>query len=195
MSTKKHDSTRPSRRSPRPRRSRGTPSDPSSQPPPALPAHVFAPEFLAFLAERDEPDTAGEADTAGPWHVEADPQGGWAVLRQGESFEKSTLTVPTATFERREAALLAAAVLPGTGRRLRYRLGSEPDERGHPILLGGRVAGHSEYFFEDFIAALNTLDALMASPRDFAFLLDAMGGLALEHVDRIAVARLAEPAG
>jgi hypothetical protein len=41
--------------------------------------------------------------------------------------------------------------------------------------------------------AVNVLAALMVSPRDFAFLLDAMGGLALEHVDKIAVARLAEP--
>jgi len=186
MSTKKEDITRPARRSPRPRR---TPSDPSSQPPPALPAHVFAPEYLALLTERDEPDTAG------PWHVESNPKGGWAVLREGESFEKSTRTIPTATFERREAALLAAAVLPGTGRRLRYRLGADPDDSGHPILQDGRIVGHSEYFWEDFIASLNTLDALMASPRDFAFLLDAMGGLALEHVDKIAVARLAEPEG
>jgi len=188
MSTKRESSTRP------PRRSRRTPSDPSSQPPPALPAHVFAPEYLALLAERDEPDTAGEADTAGPWHIEPDPKGGWAVLRQGESFEKNTRTIPTATFERREAALLAAAVLPGTG-RLRYRLASDPDDRGHPILQEGRIVGHSEYFWEDFIASLNTLAALMASPRDFALLLDAMGGLALEHVDKIAVARLAEPEG
>jgi len=188
MSTKRQSTTRPSRRS------RRSTSDPSSQPPPALPAHVFAPEYLALFAERDEPDTAGEADTAGPWHVEPDPKGGWAVLRQGESFEKSTLTVPTATFERREAALLAAAVLPGLG-RTRFRLGSDPDDRGHPILQEGVVAGHSEYFYEDFIAALNVVAALMASPRDFALLLDAIGGLALEHVDKIALARLAEPAG
>jgi hypothetical protein len=33
----------------------------------------------------------------------------------------------------------------------------------------------------------------MISPRDIALLLDAMGGLALEHVDKIAVARLTEP--
>jgi len=32
----------------------------------------------------------------------------------------------------------------------------------------------------------------MAAPRDFAYLLAAMGGLALEHVDKIAVARLTE---
>jgi hypothetical protein len=35
----------------------------------------------------------------------------------------------------------------------------------------------------------------MAAPRDFALLLDALGGLALEHVDKIAVARLADPEG
>jgi len=194
MSTKKNDSTRPSRRSVRHSRRRPTdPSDPSSTPPAALPIHVFTAEFLARLAERDEPYTASEADTAGPWHVERDPKGGWAVLRQGESFAKSTRTIPTATFEPKEAALLAAAVLPGTGRDPRFRLASEPDDRGHPILQNGRVVGHSEFFWEDFIAAVNVLDALMASPRDFAFLLDAMGGLALEHVDKIAVARLAEP--
>jgi len=45
------------------------------------------------------------------------------------------------------------------------------------------------------VAALNVLDALLASPRDFAFVLDAMGGFALEHVEKIAVARLAEEAG
>jgi hypothetical protein len=160
---------------------------------PSLPAHVFAPEYLAYLAERDEPETAGEADTAGPWHVEPDPKGGWAVLRQGESYEKSTLTVPTATFERREIALLAAAILPGLGRE-RFRLAQDADDRGQPILQEGRVVGHSENFYEDFIAALNVAAALMAKPRDFALLLDAIGGLALEHVDKIAVARLAEPA-
>jgi hypothetical protein len=187
MSTERDSSTRSSRRS------RKTSSHPSSQPPPALPPHVFAPEFLAFLAERDEPDTAWAADTAGPWHVERNPKGGWAVLRQGESFEKSTRTVPTANFERREVALLGAAVLPGLG-RLRFELASEADDRGQPILEDGRIVGHSEYFWEDFIAALNVAAALMASPRDFALLLDAIGGLALEHVDKIAVARLADPA-
>ena len=70
---------------------------------------------------------------------------------------------------------------------------SEPDGRGHPILENGRIVGHSEFFWEAFIDAVNVLAALMVSPRDFAFLLDAMGGLALEHVDKIAVARLAEP--
>jgi len=171
MRTSKDRSTRPSRAS-------------------SLPTHVFAPEYLAYLAERDEPETAGEANVAGPWHVERDPSGAWAVLRQGESLKKGSAA--TAVFARLEAAQLAAAVLPGTGRRLRYRLGPDADAQGYPILLDGRLAGHSQFFHEDFVAALNVLDALLAAPRDFAWLLDAMGGLALEHVEAIAVARLAE---
>jgi len=84
-------------------------------------------------------------------------------LRQGESLKKGS--TPTAHFERRESAHLAAAVLPGTGRLLRYRLGPDPEAQGYPILLDGRLAGHSQFFHEDLVAA----------PRDFAFLLDAMG--------------------
>jgi hypothetical protein len=175
MSPASDRSTRPSRR---------------PIPPPSLPTHVFTAEFLAWLAERDEPETAGQADTAGPWHVEAGLQSGWAVLREGESLEKGS--APMAVLERKEAAQLAAAILPGTGRRLRYRLSPDADDRGYPLLLDGRPVGHCLFFHEDFVAALNVVDALMTAPREFAFLLDAMGGLALEHVDRIAVARLAE---
>ena len=100
-----------------------------------MPEHVFTPEYLAYLAERDEPVTATEADLAIPWHTEPtpnDPRGRWAVLRLGESFEKSTRTKPTAVFDRKEDALLACAILPGLGKRLRFRLASEPDDRGYP---------------------------------------------------------------
>jgi len=196
MNAAPQDTTRVPRRISRPSvGAAATPPPPSQPPSPPQdpPSRVFAPEFLAWLAGRDEPVTAPAADTAGPWHVERNPKGGWAVLRQGESFKKSTRTIPTATFESREAALLGAAVLPGTGRDQRFRLGSVPGDRGHPILENGLVVGYSEYFWESFIDAVNVLAALMVSPRDFAFLLDAMGGLALEHVDKIAVARLAEP--
>src|SRR6185436_6408984 len=172
MNAQQHDSTRVPRRTAR--RTAATPPPPSQppaspKPPQGPPSRVFALEFLSWLAGRDEPVTAAAADTAGPWHVERDPKGGWAVLRQGESFKKSTRTIPTATFESREAALLGAAVLPGTGRDPRFRLASEPDDRGHPLLENGRIAGHSEFFWESFIDAVNVLAALMTSPRDFAF--------------------------
>jgi hypothetical protein len=161
-------------------------SSPSAPSP--VPAHVFAPEYLALLAQRDEPETAPEADTAGTWHVEAHPRG-WAVLRNGESLEKGH--TPTAVVLRKEVALVLAAVLPGTGRRFRYRLSLDADSEGlTPLLLEGRQVGTFLYFDEELLAGLNAVDALMASPSDFAWLLDAMGGLALEHVDRIATGHL-----
>jgi hypothetical protein len=183
MSASRKSSTRPHRRPPQS---------------PSLPEHVFTQEYLAHLAERDEPVTAAEADYAIPWHIEPypkEPKGRWAVLRLGESFEKSTRTSPTAVFHRKEDALLACAILPALGKRLRFRLASDPEEQGYPILDDGEIVGHSEYFWEDLVAAINVLAAIMASPRDFALLLDAMGGLALEHVDKIAVARLVDPEG
>jgi len=157
-----------------------------------LPTRVFAPEYLAYLAERDEPETAAEADTAGPWHDEPHPEG-FAVLREGESVARGH--TPAAVFFRRELALLAAAGLPGTGRRLRFRLSPDPDAHGFPILFEGRQVGHMRYFDEDFLAVLNALDAVVTSPHALALLLDAIGGLALEHLETIAVARLAAAAG
>jgi len=181
MSASRKSNTRPSRRPPQS---------------PALPEHIFTPEYLAYLAERDEPVTAAEAEFGVPWHVEPypkEPKGRWAVLRLGESYEKSTRTIPTAVFDRKEDALLACSVLPCIARRLRFHLATEPDALGYPILEDGRVVGHSELFYEDFVAAMNLAAALVAAPRELAYLLDAAGGLALGNVDRIAVKRLEDP--
>jgi hypothetical protein len=152
--------------------------------------HIFNPEFLARMAERDEPETAAEADAAGTWHSEPHPRDLWAVLREGESLEIGS--IPTAVFLRKELAQIASAVLPGTGRRLRFRLGPDAEELGFPIRHGSVLAGWSRYFDEDFVAALNVVDALLSAPREFAWLLEAIGGLTLEHVDAITVARLAQ---
>lgn len=152
----------------------------------AVPANAFTEEYLKLLSHRDEPVTAAEADTAGPWHLETCPQG-WAVLRQGESQDKGSL--PTALFQKKDAARLVAAVLPGTGRRLRYRLGKDEESLGYPLLDDGRVAGHLRFFDEDLVAALNVVDALVSMPRDLAWLLDGAGGLALDHAGKIALER------
>jgi hypothetical protein len=152
---------------------------------PAVPAHhAFTPEYLALLAQRDEPVTGAEADASGPWHLEPHPQG-WAVLRQGESLEHGS--TPVAVFGQRGAARLLAAVLPGTGRRLRYRLGKDPDALGFPVFDDDQLAGHVQHFNEDLLAALNIVDALVSVPRDLAWLLDAAGGLALDHAGKIAL--------
>jgi hypothetical protein len=149
--------------------------------------NAFTAEYLELLAERDEPVTAAEADVAGPWHLEAHPASGWAVLRQGESLEGSQ---PMAIFSKKDAARLAAAVLPSTGRRSRYRLGKDPDALGYPVYDDAQVVGHLERFHEDLVVALNVVDALVSSPGDLAWLLDAAGGLALGHAGKIAVERV-----
>ena len=148
--------------------------------------NAFTAEYLELLEQRDEPVTAAEADVAGPWHLEAHPATGWAVLRQGESLESSQ---PVAIFSKKDAARLAAAVLPSTGRRSRYRLGQDPDQLGYPVYDDAQVVGHLEHFHEDLVIALNVVDALVSAPGDLAWLLDAAGNLALTHAGKIALER------
>jgi len=97
--------------------------------------NAFTIEFLRRLDESGEPDGAHEADVAGPWAVRPVPYRGatgFALLREWESLEAGD--VPYAVFSRREVALLAAAVLPATGRELLFRLDTEPDAEGFPLL-------------------------------------------------------------
>jgi hypothetical protein len=156
-----------------------------------VPANAFTEEYLELLSQRDEPITGAEADTAGPWHLEPHPQG-WAVLRQGESLDKGS--APAAVLQKKDAARLTAAVLPGTGRRLRYRLGKDAEALGYPLLDDGRVVGHLRFFDEDLLTALNVADALVSMPRDLAWMIDGAGGLALDHAGKIALERALEPA-
>ena len=146
-------------------------------------SNAFVEDYLALLNERDEPLTAAEADYAGPWTVEARRQGGHGVKRTAEE-------VPYAVFDSVEIAQVAAAALPGTGREKRYRLGKEEEPgRGFPVYRAGEVVGHVRLFDEELVSALNVLDAILSSPYDFAWLLEAAGGLALQHVGRISMAR------
>jgi len=159
----------------------------------AVPTHAFTPEYLELLSHRDEPVTAAEADSSGPWHLEPlqSPPDTWAVLREGESLARGS--APRAVLKKKDAARLLAAVLPGTGRRPRYRLGKDPDAQGfYPLLDDGEVAGVVQFFDETLLAALNVADALVSLPRDLAWLLDASGGLALDHAGKIAFERAAE---
>jgi len=162
----------------------------------AVPAHAFTPEYLELLSHRDEPVTGAEADASGPWHLEPHPSppGTWAVLREGESLAQGS--TPRAVLTKKDAARLLAAVLPGTGRRPRYRLGKDPDAQGfYPLLDDDEVAGVLQYFDEALLAALNVADALVSIPRDLAWLLDGAGGLALDHAGKIALERALEGAG
>ncbi|HEX7186099.1 MAG TPA: hypothetical protein VF756_30010 [Thermoanaerobaculia bacterium] len=170
-------------------------SDESSTPSvPAVPSsrNAFHPEFLKQLGERDEPVTAAEADVAGPWRLEKVEGAGWALYRASEGRARGYL--PTAVFADRNLALLAAAVVPATGRDRLLRLDGEGGSDGFAVALDdGAAVGHFRLFDEPLLDALNVAVGLVRSPQSLAWLLEAAGSLALERCGAILDERAAEP--
>ena len=95
------------------------------------PPNAFSPSFLQRIGELDEPPVAGEADVAGPWHIEEMPAG-FGLFRLGESLDRGFPAY--AVFRDRWLALLAAAVLPGSGRDYAFLLDKEADAEGFAIV-------------------------------------------------------------
>jgi hypothetical protein len=187
--------------------------------------NAFTRDFLRRLDEEGEPDGAHEADVAGPWVIRPVPYRGgtgFALLREWETAEGDdgadgdggdVPDVPYAIFRRRDTALLAAAVLPATGRERLCRLGSEPEPEGFPVQLAAvseagvpplappssrsltavpsarsplaAPAGHLQNFDEDLAAALHLVEALVRSPLALARLIEAAGYVAIEKAGRI----------
>jgi hypothetical protein len=155
--------------------------------------NAFDDDFLKRIGERDEPPTAPEADVAGPWIIEPVPGAGFALFRSGEGQAHGFRA--TAVFRERHHALLAAAVLPGTGRDLAFRIGAEPELSGYPLLRpAGETAGHLRHFDQNLTDALHVVEALVRSPEALANLLEAAGGLALERAGAILDQRFSAPA-
>jgi hypothetical protein len=151
---------------------------------PSQPANAFSSTFLASFGERDEPPTVGEADVAGPWFVVPIPGVGFGLFRAGESLARGFQ--PAAVFSDRWLALLAAAVLPGTGRDALLRLNKEADAEGYGVVLDdGEVVGHFELFDEALLDGMNCAAALLRSPASLAYLLEAAGSVALERCGAI----------
>jgi hypothetical protein len=150
---------------------------------PASP-NAFSASFLQRIAQRDEPPSAGEADVAGPWHVEEVP-GGFGLFRLGESRERGF--EPYAVFRDRGLALLAAAVLPGTGRDRTFLLGKEASAEGYAVTDGptGAAVGHVALFDESLVDALNVATAVVRLPGSLAALLEAAGQVSLERAGAI----------
>ena len=147
---------------------------------PSHPLNAFSRTFLSRFEQRDEPPTGPEADVAGPWFVEPIPGLGFGLFRAGESLTRGFR--PAAVFPDRWLALLAAAVLPGTGRDPLLRLRKEADSEGYGVTLDdGAVVGHFELFDENLLDGMNQAAALLRSPWSLAYLLEAAGPLALER--------------
>jgi len=155
-------------------------------------SNAFARAFLKRFEERDEPPTGPEADVAGPWFVEPIPGLGFGLFRAGESLTRGFR--PVAVFPDRWLALLAAAVLPGTGRDPLLRLSKEADPEGCGVTLDdGAVVGHCELFDEALIDGMNAVVSVIRSPWSLACLLEAAGPLALERCGALLERWIAEP--
>jgi hypothetical protein len=161
---------------------------PSAHP---TPSNAFRRRFLRRFDERDEPVTALEADMAGPWSVEPLPGEGFGLFRAGE--HPSRGFGPTAVFPDRSLALLAAAILPGTGREPLLSLHGNPDPvsgRYSLQLDDGTTVGHSEHFEEALVDALNVAVGLVRSPLSLALRLEAAGSTAAARCGAILEERI-----
>src|SRR5262245_54557704 len=159
--------------------------------PPFL-ANAFSASFLHLFDERDEPITGSEADLAGPWSVAPVPGRGYGLFREGESLARGFR--PTITFADRWLALLAAAVLPGTGRDPLLSLAGDPDPggEGYAVRLDdGTVVGHAEQYEDALIEGINAAVNLVRLPASLAYLLEAAGPIAVLRCGAILAERIA----
>ena len=150
--------------------------------------NAFTPEFLDHLAELDEPATALEASTSGPWRVVALTPELWGVLQDGDS-------TPRARFKERDLALLAAAMLPATGRSARLVLFDESEARGFPVGASSQGAtdepmGWLTTFDAETLELMNAALHLLLSPASLALLLEAAGSTALRRAGALLAGHL-----
>lgn len=167
--------------------------EPNTFEPNAFEPNAFEPDFLRDLAQRGEVPTAPDAEMQGPWKVSPMSGKRFGVFRDWE--EEGTGDEPEAVFEHREHALLAAAVLPSTGREPLFDLDSEREPEGYAVdaVWGDRwvtTVGRLRCFHQDVTQALHVAESLIRSPVALANLLEAAGPSALELVGRILRRRL-----
>jgi hypothetical protein len=137
---------------------------------------VFNQAYLAAL-DHEASDTPAEAEVSGPWTVH--PAGDrWAVSTEGEPPEVLA-TSP-------EIAMLAAALLPGTGREPFFRLIEEPGPDGFALVgLDGVPLAHLRHFNQDLARAMHVVECLRRDPLSLARALHAARGPALARAGRV----------
>lgn len=153
----------------------------------AEPGNAFSEEYLAAVRELDEPSTAHEAETSGPFTL-VEQQGMLALFHSWESAEQGDL--PQALFHHRDTALLFQAIWPASGRSRLFRLRQAPDAQGFGLEQEGQRVGSLRNFDTDVVSGGHFVSYLARTPWSLALLLEAAGPAAQRHVGRILAHRL-----
>lgn len=151
------------------------------------PRNAFSDEYLAAVKELDEPSTAHEAETSGPFTL-VEQNGMLALFHAWESPERGDL--PQALFHHRETALLFQAIWAASGRSRLFRLRQEPDAHGFGLEEEGQLVGSLRKFDPDVVSGGHFVSHLARTPLSLALLVEAAGPTAQRHVGRLLATRL-----
>jgi hypothetical protein len=151
------------------------------------PLNAFSGSYLEAVHELDDPATAHEADTSGPFSL-IEEEGMVALYHAWESSARGD--APLAVFHRRETALLFQAIWPAAGRSSLYRLRDEPAARGYSLEEEGQIVGSLRSFDPGAIVGGHIAAYLARTPLSLALLVEAAGPTAQKHIGRILGARV-----
>jgi hypothetical protein len=154
---------------------------------PIEPLNAFTRDYLAAVREQDDPTTAREADTSGPFTL-VEQNGMLALYRAWESARAGDQ--PLALFHQRETALLFQALWPALGRYEYLRLSTEQSGRGFNLETDGKVVGSLRYFDPEAVLGGHFLSFLARTPNSLALLVEAAGPTAQRHLGRLLGARV-----
>ncbi|HEX4962279.1 MAG TPA: hypothetical protein VF173_15695 [Thermoanaerobaculia bacterium] len=149
--------------------------------------NAFSAEYLDAVKQHDEPSTALEADTAGPFSL-VEQEGMLALFRSWESRERGD--VPQALFRDRETALLFQAIWPAVGRNRLFHLRTSPAAGGFELEQEGELVGSLHNFVPDAVLGGHFASYLTRMPWSLALLLEACGPTAQRHIGQLLGARL-----
>lgn len=146
--------------------------------------NAFHPDFLARIAEIDDPLTAGEAAHGGIWRVRPlDGGERYGLFRFWEDPDAGD--EPFGVVEERSTAYLAAAFLPLVAKARTLWAQPSEDEPGQILYRDGNAIGRLRYRDPELVEALNLAEALARSPESIAALLEGAGHAALEPAGKI----------
>lgn len=154
---------------------------------PSEPVNAFTEDYLEAVRDGDDPWTAREAESSGPFTL-AEQNGMLALYRAWESAQGGDL--PLALFRDRETALLFQALWPALGRNDLIRLRTEPTGQGFNLEAGGQIVGSLRSFDPEVVLGGNFLSFLARTPHSLALLLEAAGPTAQRHIGRLLGARV-----